>query len=46
MLVTAPNGYAVACSSPIIGSLVGKSLENFTATENNPTSVVYVVVGK
>jgi hypothetical protein len=46
ILVTAPNGYATACASPVAGSLVGKSLENFTATIDNQTSVIYVVVGK
>jgi len=46
MLVTAPNGYARACTSPVVGSLLGKSLENFTATEANPTAVIEVVVGK
>jgi len=46
MLVTAPNGYAMACSAPIIGSLIGKSLENFTATPENPTAIIEVVVGK
>jgi hypothetical protein len=46
MLVTAPSGYAMACTSPIVGSLIGKSLENFTATAENPTSIIEVVVGK
>jgi hypothetical protein len=46
MLVTAPNGYATACSNPVVGSLIGKSLENFTATEENPTAVIEVVVGR
>jgi hypothetical protein len=46
LLVTASNGYATACASPVVGSLVGKSLENFTATESQPTAVIQVVVGR
>ena len=46
MLITGPSGHAMACSSPVIGSVVGKSLENFTATPDNPTTVIEVVVGK
>ena len=46
MLVTAPGGYVTACSSPIVGTVVGKSLENFTATEENPTTVIEVAVGR
>jgi hypothetical protein len=30
----------------VVGSLVGKSLENFTATEEVPTAIINVVVGK
>jgi hypothetical protein len=46
MLVTGPNGYAIVSNSPVVGSLVGKSLENFTATEEVPTAIINVVVGK
>jgi hypothetical protein len=46
MLVSAPNGYAQTCSNPIIGSIIGKSLENFDATVDNPTSIIEIVVGK
>ena len=46
MLVTGPNGHAVACSAPVIGSVVGKSLENFTATDEQPATVIEIVVGR
>ena len=42
MLVSAGDGYASACTEPKLGSVIGKSLENFTGTEG----VVEVVVGK
>jgi hypothetical protein len=46
MLVTAPDGYVTACSSPIVGSVVGKSLENFTATDDLPATILEIVVGR
>jgi hypothetical protein len=46
MLVTAPNGHLTACSSPVVGSLIGKALENFTATDEQPTALIEVVVGR
>ena len=30
IMVSAGNGYAMACSSPIIGTVIGKSLENYS----------------
>jgi hypothetical protein len=46
MLVSAPNGYAVACDNPRVGSIVGKSLENFTATPESPTTIIEAVIGR
>jgi hypothetical protein len=46
MLVSASNGYAKSCENPRVGSVIGKSLENFTATPENPTAMVQVVVGR
>jgi hypothetical protein len=46
ILVTGPNGHAVVNNSPVVGSILGKSLENFTATLENPTAIIEVVVGK
>ena len=42
MLVSAGDGYASACTEPKMGSVIGKSLENFAGTEG----VVEVVVGR
>ena len=46
MLVSAPGGYATVCTSPAVGSVIGKSLENFTATEENPTAIIEIAVGR
>ena len=46
MLVSAPGGYATACTSPLVGSVIGKSLENFTATEETPTAIIEIAVGR
>ena len=46
MLVSASNGFAQSCTNPIIGSVIGKSLEDFIATTDNPTSIIEIVVGK
>jgi hypothetical protein len=46
MLVTAPNGHVTACNSPIVGSVIGKSLENFTATDDQSTTIIEIVVGR
>jgi hypothetical protein len=42
MMVSAGNGHAMACSSPVIGSVIGKALENFGGTEG----VIEVVIGR
>jgi hypothetical protein len=42
MMVSAGNGYAMACSLPRIGSVIGKSLENFSGL----SGVIEVVVGR
>jgi hypothetical protein len=44
ILVSAANGFAQACSSPIVGSVIGKALEDFTANNDNLTSVIEIVV--
>ena len=46
MMVTAGNGLARAEQNPRIGTVIGKSLEDFTATPDNLTSIVEVVIGK
>ena len=42
MMVTAGNGYAQACATPTIGTVIGKSLENF----NGELGVIEIVVGR
>ena len=42
MMVSAPNGYAIACSHPKIGTVIGKSLEEF----NGNTGIIEIVVGR
>jgi hypothetical protein len=42
MIVSAGNGYAMACSNPIIGSVIGKALADFDGTEG----VIEVVIGR
>ena len=42
MLVSAGDGFASACSSPTIGSVIGKALENF----EGESGTVEVVVGR
>jgi hypothetical protein len=42
MLVAADGGAATACSSPTIGSVIGKALENF----EGETGTIEVVVGR
>jgi hypothetical protein len=46
MMVSTLDGRARAESNPKIGTIIGKSLENFTATEDQPESVIEVVIGK
>ena len=42
MMVSAGNGHAMACSAPVVGSVIGKALENFEGAEG----VIEVVVGR
>jgi hypothetical protein len=42
MLVSTSDGYAMACTAPAMGTVIGKSLENFNGTEG----VIEVVVGR
>jgi hypothetical protein len=46
LMVAAPGGYARAEISPKPGTIIGKALEDFTATPENPGSIIEVVVGK
>ena len=42
MMISAGNGHAQACASPAIGTVIGKSLEDFNGT----SGVIEVVIGK
>ena len=42
MMVSAGKGHAMACSAPVVGSVIGKALENFEGAEG----VIEVVVGR
>ena len=42
MMVSAGNGHAIACASPVVGSVIGKALENFDGDHG----VIEVVVGR
>jgi hypothetical protein len=42
MMVSAGNGYAQACSTPAMGTVIGKALENF----NGKTGKIEIVVGR
>lgn len=42
MMISAGNGYATACSSPSLGTVIGKSLENFNGIEG----VIEIAVGR
>jgi hypothetical protein len=42
MLVSAGGGYASACAVPVMGTVIGKSLENFDGT----TGIIEIAVGK
>jgi hypothetical protein len=42
MMVAAGNGRAMACSTPAIGSVIGKALEDFVGVEGT----IEVVVGR
>ena len=46
MLVSAGNGRARAEKNPVIGTVIGKSLENFTATVEKQETILEVVIGK
>lgn len=42
MMVSAGNGYAQACSTPSIGTVIGKAIENF----DGDVGIIEVVVGR
>ena len=42
MLVSAGNGHAQASSSPAIGTVIGKSLEDFAGAEG----IIEIIVGR
>lgn len=42
MMISAGNGYARACATPTIGTVIGKSIENFNGTEG----MIEIVVGR
>ena len=42
MMVSAGNGYAKASASPAIGTVIGKSLENFDGIDG----IIEVAIGK
>jgi hypothetical protein len=46
MLVSAPNGFAKTSVNPVVGSVIGKALEDFIAESEQQTSLIEVVVGK
>jgi hypothetical protein len=46
MLVSAGNGMVTVCNTPLPGSVLGKSLTNFTATEEQPTSTIEIAIGR
>jgi hypothetical protein len=41
LMVSSTNGYAQACNQPLIGSIIGKSLENLVDSEG----IIEIVVG-
>lgn len=42
MMVSAGNGWAMACATPVLGSVIGKALENFTGDQGT----IEIVVGR
>jgi hypothetical protein len=46
LLVSAENGFAMVNNSPAAGTIIGKSIEDFTATAEVPTGMIIVVVGR
>jgi hypothetical protein len=39
-MVSAPNGYAQACASPTLGTVIGKAIQDFSGT----TGVIEVLI--
>jgi hypothetical protein len=46
LIVSAPNGHATVDNEAKAGTIIGKSLENFDATENESIKLIEVVIGK
>jgi hypothetical protein len=46
MMVSAVNGRARSESDPKVGTVIVKSLEDFTATPEKPETRIEVVIGK
>jgi hypothetical protein len=46
LMVAAPGGYARTESNPKPGTIIGKALEDFTATPDNQYMIIEVVIGK
>ena len=42
MMVSAGNGYAQACATPNIGTVIGKAIENFDGSQG----IIEIVVGR
>ena len=42
MMVSAGNGYAQACATPSIGTVIGKAIENFDGDQG----IIEIVVGR
>ena len=42
MMISGGNGYARPCNSPLMGSVIGKALENFSGTEG----VIEIAIGR
>ena len=42
MMVSAGNGHAMACATPSVGTVIGKSLERFTGV----SGIIEIVVGR
>jgi hypothetical protein len=36
----------MACNSPVIGSVIGRSLVDFTATDDVPDTIIEIAVGR
>jgi hypothetical protein len=46
LMVATPGGYARSETNPRPGTIIGKAVEDFTATPDNPNTIIEVVVGK